>query len=218
MNDPGEILLFQTEDGSSRLEVRLVNETVWLSAGPIAELFQRDKSTISRPIQNVYDEGELKSEGTVALFATVQKEGGREVTRHIEHYSLDVIISVGYRVKSHRGVQFRIWATQQLRDCLVKGFATVQNKMHWASQGHTAAEVIHARADASKPHLGLTTWPTGQIRPRRADVAIAKNYLTAEEIDTLNRIVSLYLDFAELQTRDRKPIRAGRVLLMRMIV
>jgi hypothetical protein len=261
MNDPGEILLFQTEDGQTRIDVRLVSETVWLSAGQIAELFQRDKSTISRHIQNVFDEGELKPEGVVALFATTAADGKNY---RVEHYSLDVIISVGYRVKSHRGVQFRIWATQQLRDYLVKGFvlndekfkqgrasnyfdqllarirdirssekefwrkvleiyatsidydpsaeasqrffATVQNKMHWASHGHTAAEVIHARADASKPHMGLTTWPAGQIRPRRADVAIAKNYLTAEEIDTLNRIVSLYLDFAELQARGRKPM------------
>jgi len=128
MKDPGELLLFQTEDGQTRIDVRLVGENVWLSAGQIADLFQRDKSTISRHIQNVFDEGELKQQATVAFFATVQKEGDREVTREIEHYSLDVIISVGYRVKSHRGVQFRVWATQQLRDYLVKGFVLNDEK------------------------------------------------------------------------------------------
>ena len=260
----GEIILYQTEDGQSRIDVRLVDETVWLSAGQLAELFQRDKSTISRHIQNIFDEEELKREATVAFFATVQGEGGRQVSRDIEHFNLDVVISVGYRVKSHRGVQFRQWATRQLRDYLVKGFvlndekfkqgsssnyfnlllarirdirssekefwrkvldiyatsidydpaveasqkffAIVQNKMHWAAHGHTAAEVVHQRADASQPHMGLSTWPAGQISPRRADVSIAKNYLSAGEIDTLNRIVSLYLDFAELQARDRKPM------------
>jgi hypothetical protein len=264
MNDPGELILFQTEDGQTHIDVRLVGETVWLSAGQIAELFQRDKSTISRHIQNVYDEGELKPEGTVALFATVQNEGEREVTRDIEHYSLDVIISVGYRVKSHRGVQFRVWATQQLRDYLVKGFvlndekfkqgqasnyfeqllvrirdirssekefwrkvleiyatsidydpraepsqeffATVQNKMHWAIHRHTAAELIAERADSAKPHMGLTGWPKGQLAPRKADVAIAKNYLTAEELNQLNLIVAAYLDFAALQATNQRPM------------
>lgn len=264
MKDPGEIILFQTEDGQTRIDVRLVGETVWLSAGQIAELFQRDKSTISRHIQNVYEEGELKAEGTAAFFATVQKEGDREVTRDIEHYSLDVIISVGYRVKSHRGVQFRVWATQQLRDYLVKGFvlndekfkqgkasnyfdqllvrirdirssekefwrkvleiyatsidydpraepsqqffAAVQNKMHWAIHRHTAAELIAERADAAKPHMGLTGWPKGQVAPRKADVAIAKNYLTAEELNQLNLIVAAYLDFAALQATNQRPM------------
>lgn len=264
MNDPGEIILFQTEDGQTRIDVRLVGETVWLSAGQIAELFQRDKSTISRHIQNVFDEGELKREGTVAFFATVQKEGDREVTRDIEHYSLDVIISVGYRVKSHRGVQFRVWATQQLRDYLVKGFvlndekfkqgkgsnyfdqllarirdirssekefwrkvleiyatsidydpraeasqaffATVQNKLHWAIHGRTAAELIAERADAKKPNMGLTVWPKGQVAPRNADVGIAKNYLNPEELKQLNLIVAAYLDFAELQASNQRPM------------
>lgn len=264
MNDPGEIILFQTEDGQTRIDVRLVGETVWLSAGQIAELFQRDKSTISRHIQNVYEEGELKAGGTVAFFATVQKEGDREVTRDIEHYSLDVIISVGYRVKSHRGVQFRVWATQQLRDYLVKGFvlndekfkqgkasnyfeqllarirdirssekefwrkvleiyatsidydpqveasrkffATIQNKMHWAAHGHTAAEIVRDRANSAQPHMGLTNWPKGQAHPRKADIAIAKNYLAPAEIEQLNLIVSLYLDFATLQATNRRPM------------
>jgi len=127
-NDPGDIILFQTEDGQTRIEVRHVGETVWLSAGQIADLFQRDKSVILKHIKNVFDEGELKEVATVANFAIVQKEGAREVTQEIEHYSLDVIISVGYRVKSHRGVQFRVWATQQLRDYLVKGFVLNDEK------------------------------------------------------------------------------------------
>jgi hypothetical protein len=264
MSDPGEIILFQTEDGQTKVDVRLVNETVWLSAGQIADLFQRDKSTISRHIQNVFDEGELKAASVVALFATTAADGK---TYQVEHYSLDVIISIGYRVKSHRGVQFRIWATQQLREYLVKGFvlndekfkqgkgspyfdqllarirdirssekefwrkileiyatsvdydphvdasqrffATVQNKMHWAAHGHTAAEVIRDRTDGAKPNAGLTTWPKGQVRPRKADVAIAKNYLSAEEIDQLNRIVTIFLEFAELQALNHKPMTMG---------
>ena len=261
MKDPGELLLFQTEDGQTRIEVRLVGETVWLSAGQIADLFQRDKSTISRHIQNVFDEGELKPDAVVALFATTAADGK---TYQVEHYSLDVIISVGYRVKSHRGVQFRVWATQQLRDYLVKGFvlndekfkqgkasnyfdqllvrirdirssekefwrkvleiyatsidydpraepsqqffATVQNKMHWAIHRHTAAELIAERADAAKPHMGLTGWPKGQVAPRKADIAIAKNYLTAEELNQLNLIVAAYLDFAALQATNQRPM------------
>lgn len=259
MNDPGEIILFQTEDGQTQVDVRLVNETVWLSAGQMADLFHRDKSTIARHIQNVFEEGELKRESVVALFATTAADGK---TYQVEHFSLDVVISVGYRVKSVRGVQFRVWATQQLRDYLVKGFllndekfkqgkgsvyfdqllarirdirssekefwrkvleiyatsvdysptaeasqkffATVQNKMHWAAHGHTAAEVIRDRSDASKPNAGLTSWPKGQVRPRKADVTVAKNYLSAEEIDQLNRIVTIYLEFAELQAMNRK--------------
>jgi hypothetical protein len=264
MTDPGEILLFQTEDGQTRIDVRLVGETVWLTAAQIADLFQRDKSVILKHIKNVFEEGELTQAATVANFAIVQKEGDREVTRDLEHYSLDVIISVGYRVKSHRGVQFRVWATQQLRDYLVKGFvlndekfkqgksgnyfdallarirdirssekefwrkvleiyatsidydphaeasqaffATVQNKLHWAIHGRTAAELIAERADAAKPHMGLTVWPKGQVAPRKADVAIAKNYLNPDELRQLNLIVAAYLDFAELQASNQRPM------------
>ena len=261
MKDPGELLLFQTEDGQTRIDVRLVGENVWLSAGQIADLFQRDKSTISRHIQSVFDEGELKPDSVVALYATTAADGK---TYQVEHYSLDVIISVGYRVKSHRGVQFRVWATRQLRDYLVKGFvlndekfkqgkasnyfdqllvrirdirssekefwrkvleiystsidydpraepsqqffATVQNKMHWAIHRHTAAELIAGRADAAKPHMGLTGWPKGQVAPRKADTAIAKNYLAAEELNQLNLIVAAYLDFAALQATNQRPM------------
>jgi len=257
-----QILLYQTEDRRTRIEVRLENETVWLSLGQMAELFQRDKSVISRHIRNVYEEGELPREGTVAKYATAQREGDREVSRSIEAFNLDVIISVGYRVKSHRGTQFRIWATQRLREYIVKGFtldderlkqlgggnyfdellarirdirssekvfwrkvldiyatsidydpsaeaserffATVQNKMHWAAHGHTAAEIIADRADATRPTMGLTSWSGGRVR--KTDVTIAKNYLAAEELDALNRIVTAYLEFAELQARNRRPM------------
>ena len=255
-----EIILYQTEDGRTRLEVRFQTESVWLSLNQMADLFQRDKSVISRQIRNVYAEGELRAEGTVAKSATVQTEGGKQVTRDIEFYNLDVIISVGYRVKSQRGTQFRIWATQRLREYIVKGFtmdderlkqsgggayfdellerirdirssekvfwrkvldiyatsadydpraeasqlffATVPNKMHWAAHGQTVAEVIVARADAAKPHMGLKTWPG--TRPRKPDAAVAKNYLNEKELGDLNLIVSLYLDFAELQARSRR--------------
>ena len=258
----GNIILYQTEDGKSRIEVTLCNDTVWLTADQMAELFQRNKSTISRHIKNVFEDGELNPDSTVAFFATVQNEGDRTVERNLAYYNLDMIISVGYRVKSHRGVQFRIWATQVLREYLVKGFAmnddllkragggnyfdellsrirdirssekvfyrkileiyalsidydprteatmqffkTVQNKMHFSVHGHTAAEIIYERANAEKDFMGLTSW-TGAL-PKRTDAEIAKNYLSSDELDTLNRIVSLYLDFAELQAKSHKPM------------
>ena len=263
MNDTkGNLLLYQTEDGQTKIEVTLANDTVWLTADQMAELFQRNKSTISRHIKNVFESGELKPDSTVAFFATVQNEGTRKVERNIAYYNLDMIISVGYRVNSHRGVQFRIWATQVLREYLIKGFVmnddllkragggnyfdellsrirdirssekvfyrkvleiyalsidydpraeatqmffkTIQNKMHFSAHGHTAAEVIYQRADANKDFMGLTSW-TGGL-PKRTDAEIAKNYLSPEELDTLNRIVSLYLDFAELQAQSHKPM------------
>lgn len=258
----GQILLYQTPDGESRIEVRLQGETVWLNLDQMAELFQRNKSTISRHIKNAYEEGELEHEATVAFFATVQTEGNRQVERDIAYYNLDMIISVGYRVHSYRGVQFRMWATRVLKEYIVKGFAlnddllkragggnyfdellarirdirssekvfyrkvleiyalsidydprvemtqeffkTVQNKMHYSVHGHTAAEIIYERADAHKDFMGLTTW-TGAL-PQKADAEIAKNYLSQEEITTLNRIVSLYLDFAELQAEEHRPM------------
>jgi len=257
-----EILLYQTEDGQTRLEVQLHAETVWLSLNQLAELFQRDKSVISRHIKNIFEERELNPEATVAKFATDQKEGGKAVTREIEYFNLDVIISVGYRVKSHRGTQFRIWATQRLREYIIKGFAldderlkrlgggnyfeellerirdirssekvfwrkvpdiyatsidydprtetsklffaTVQNKMHWAIHGQTAAEVVHQRADATKENMGLTSWLG--TKPGKEEVVIAKNYLTVEELEALNRIVTAYLEFAEIQALNRKPM------------
>ena len=258
----GEFILYQTEDGKTRLEVQFQGETVWLSQAQMAELFQTTKQNVSLHIQNIYDEHELERTGTVKESLTVRQEGNRRVSRSVEYYNLDVAISVGYRVKSHRGVQFRIWATQRLREYLVKGFAldderlkragggnyfdellarirdirssekmfwrkvldiyatsidydpaveasqrffaTVQNKMHWAAHGNTAAEIVHARADASRPNMGMTNW-LGE-KPRKDEAAIAKNYLKPEELDVLNRIVNLYLEFAELQALNRKPM------------
>jgi hypothetical protein len=238
------------------------DETVWLTQKLMAELFQKDVRTINEHIRNIYEEGELAPEATIRKFRIVQTEGSRQVSRKVDFYNLDVIISVGYRVKSHRGTQFRQWATQRLREYIIKGFTLdderlkqagsgsyfdellarirdirasekvfwrkvldiyatsidydpntdmsrrffqiVQNKMHWAAHGHTAAEIIAERADAEKPKMGLTSW-TG-ARPTRADTEVAKNYLSAEELDTLNRIVAMYLDFAELQALSRRPM------------
>ena len=260
--DKGQFLLYQTPDGDSHIEVKLQNDTVWLSLDQMAELFQRNKSTISRHIKNVLEDGELQEEATIANFATVQNEGTRKVERVIAYYNLDMIISVGYRVHSYRGVQFRIWATKVLKEYIVKGFAmnddllkragggnyfdellarirdirssekvfyrkvleiyalsidydprvemtqkffkTVQNKMHYSVHGHTAAEIIYERADAEKDFMGLTTW-SGAM-PSKPEAEIAKNYLTHEEIKSLNRIVSLYLDFAEMQAEEHRPM------------
>lgn len=260
--DKGQFLLYQTPDGDSQIEVKLQNDTVWLSLDQMAELFQRNKSTISRHIKNVLEDGELQEEATIANFATVQNEGTRKVERVIAFYNLDMIISVGYRVHSYRGVQFRIWATKVLKEFIVKGFAmnddllkragggnyfdellarirdirssekvfyrkvleiyalsidydprvemtqkffkTVQNKMHYSVHGHTAAEIIYERADAEKDFMGLTTW-SGAM-PTKPDAEIAKNYLTHEEVKSLNRIVSLYLDFAEMQAEEHRPM------------
>lgn len=261
----GQIILYQTQDGESKIEVTLANDTVWLTIDQMAELFQRNKSTISRHIRNVFEEGELSKEVVVAKFATTTQHGaieGKYQTHLVDYYNLDMIISIGYRVKSYRGVQFRIWATQVLKEFLIKGFAlndeilknagkgnyfdellsrirdirssekifyrkvleiyalsidydprtevtrqffaTVQNKMHFAVHGHTAAEVIYNRADAEKDFMGLTTW-TGML-PKKNDAEYAKNYLNEDELDTLNRIVNLYLDFAELQAKNHTPM------------
>jgi hypothetical protein len=256
----GEIILYNTEDGKTRVECRFVNETAWLSINQLAELFQRDKSVISKHLKNIFEEEELLAESTVAKFATVQMEGTRQVSRDIEYYNLDVILAVGYRVRSPRGIAFRRWATERLSEYLLKGFtmddarlkqaggglyfdellerirdirssekvfwrkvldiyatsidydpkndlsqeffATIQNKMHWAIHGHTAAEVIHERVDATKENMGLTNWPG--TRPVKADIRVAKNYLSQDELEGLNRIVTAYLEFAEFQALNRK--------------
>lgn len=257
--DKGQFLLYQTPDGDSQIEVKLQNDTVWLSLDQMAELFQRNKSTISRHIKNVLEDGELDADSVVANFATTATDGKNY---SVAYYNLDMIISVGYRVHSYRGVQFRIWATKVLKEYIVKGFAmnddllkragggnyfdellarirdirssekvfyrkvleiyalsidydprvemtqkffkTVQNKMHYSVHGHTAAEIIYERADAEKDFMGLTTW-SGAM-PTKPEAEIAKNYLTHEEIKSLNRIVSLYLDFAEMQAEEHRPM------------
>ena len=249
------IIIYTTEDGLSKIETTFDGDTVWLSIDQMAELFQRDKSTISRHIKNIYSEEELAQEATVAYFATVQNEGNRQVERNICYYNLDVIISVGYRVKSKRGTQFRIWATGILKEYMRKGFALdderlkdlggggyfkellerirdirasekvfyrqvleiyatsidydpkaeisiqffqkVQNKIHYAIHGQTAAEVIYTRADAEKEFMGLTTFAGNQ--PTLREAVIAKNYLNEKELRAMGQLVSGYLDFAERQ-------------------
>ena len=259
MNQNTEIIIYQTTDGEMKIDVRMENETVWLSLDQMAELFGRDKSTISRHIKNVFDEGELDKNSVVANYATTALDGK---TYQVNYYNLDVIISVGYRVKSQRGTQFRIWATQRIHEYLQKGFAinadllkkaggggywqelletirdirssekvfyrqvldiyatsidydpkaetsqlffqTVQNKMHYAAHGHTAAEILMLRANAENPFMGMTSFE-GK-KPRKSDAVIAKNYLQKDEMDILNRIVSAYLEFAELQAIRRNPM------------
>ena len=255
MNNHGDMLIYQTEDGLTKIDVNMQNETVWLSLDQMADLFQRDKSTLSRHIKNIFDEGELDRNSTVAKFATVQNEGNRQVERAIDYYNLDVIISVGYRVKSQRGVQFRIWATNILKEYIKKGFAMdddrlkelggggyfkellerirdirasekvfyrqvleiyatsidydpkaevsieffkkVQNKIHYAVSGETAAEVIYHRADAEKDFMGLMIFSGDQ--PTLREAKVAKNYLNEKELRAMGQLVSGYLDFAERQ-------------------
>jgi hypothetical protein len=264
-NDNGDIIIYQTEDGLTKINVNIQGETVWLSLDLMAELFQRDKSTISRHIKNIFEEGELDKEVVVAKYATTTQHGaieGKQQTHLVDYYNLDVIISVGYRVKSVRGTQFRIWATQRLREYLIKGFTMdderlkgngggnywkelldrirdirssekvlyrqvldlyatsvdynprseesilffkmVQNKLHFAAHGHTAAEVIYERADAEKPFMGLTTF-SGEL-PALKDISIAKNYLNENELKILNNLVSGYFDLAEISAIEQKPM------------
>jgi len=254
-----EILIYQTEDGETKLEVRLEEETVWLTQQQLATLLHTTKQNVAQHLKNIFDEGELDEASVVKKFLITAADGKNYSTNH---YNLDAIISVGYRVKSHVATRFRQWATGHLREFIVKGFtldderlkaggrgnyfdellarirdirssekifwrkvldiyatsidydpktemsqrffAVVQNKMHWAAHGHTAAEVVASRADSAQPNMGLTSWKGAQVR--KADVAIAKNYLTQEELDALNRIVTIYLEFAELQALSRKPM------------
>lgn len=253
------IVMYTTEDGLTKIETTFENDTVWLSIDQMAELFQRDNSVIGKHIRNIFKEGELQKESVWAKFAYTASDGKNY---QVDYYNLDVIISVGYRVKSHRGTQFRIWATGILKEYMKKGFALdddrlknlgggnyfdellsrirdirssekvfwrkvleiyatsidydpkaessvlffkqVQNKMHWAAHKHTAAEVIFERADAEQANMGLTSWQGKSIK--RSDVEIAKNYLSAKEIDALNKIVTAYLDIAEVRALNHEPM------------
>ena len=264
-NNSSNIIIYQTEDGLTKIDVKVENESVWLSLDQMAELFQRNKSTISRHIKNIFEEGELNQEVVVAKYATTTQHGaieGKQQTHWVDYYNLDVIISVGYRVKSVRGTQFRMWATQRLKEYLIKGFTMdderlkgngggsywkelldrirdirssekvlyrqvldlyatsvdynprsnesilffkmVQNKLHFAAHGHTAAEVIYERADAEKPFMGLTTF-SGEL-PALKDIGIAKNYLNENELKILNNLVSGYFDLAEISAIEHKPM------------
>jgi hypothetical protein len=261
---PSQIVLYQSEDGRNRVQVRLENETVWLTQNLMAELYQTTKQNISLHIQNIYEEGELTPEATVKKYLTVRQEGSRSVRRLLDYYNLDVIIAVGYRVKSGVATRFRQWATERLREYLVKGFtldderlkgrdrvadyfdellarirdirasekrayqrireifalasdyregeqetqaffAVMQNKMHFAATGMTAAEIVRSRADANQANMGLTAWSGGRVLKR--DIGTAKNYLSEKEIDTLNRIVVMFLDQAEFRAQRRQDIR-----------
>lgn len=259
-----DILIYQLEDGKTKIDVRLENETVWMTQKAIAELYQTTPQNITLHIKNIYEEGELEENSTCKNYLQVQTEGNRAVQRNSRHYNLEMIIAIGYRVRSSRGTQFRRWATERLNEYLVKGFtmdderlkgmrnigddyfdellerirdirasekrfykkitdiyalsidydgkseeakkffATVQNKLHFAIHGHTAAEIIEQRADASKDNMGLTTWKGDKVR--KGDITVAKNYLTEKEIKSLNRIVTMYLDYAEDQAERRNPM------------
>ena len=261
--NPSQFVIYQSEDGQIKLDVRFVDETVWLTQQQLAELFQTSRTNVVEHIQHIYEEGELDAAATCREFRQVRTEGTREVTRNMVFYNLDMTLSVGYRVKSAVATRFRIWATQQLREYIVKGFLlnderlknpdqpfdyfeeltrriqdirtserrfyqkitdiyatsvdydptqaesisffqTVQNKMHWAITGQTAAEIIHTRANKDQPNMGLTSWRGGKVR--KADVSIAKNYLNADELAALNNLVEQYLVFAEGQAMRRVPM------------
>ncbi|WP_117148872.1 virulence RhuM family protein [Paraliobacillus zengyii] len=263
MQNETDILIYQTEDGNTRIDVRLENETVWMTQKAIAELFQTSPQNVTLHVKNIYEEGELE-EATCKYYLQVQHEGSREVKRKAKHYNLEMIIAIGYRVRSHRGTQFRQWATERLNEYLVKGFAmdddrlkdmrnfgqdyfdellerirdirasekrfyqkitdiyatsvdydpkaeitqeffaTVQNKLHFAIHGQTAAELIVDRAKAEKENMGLTAWKGDNLRKR--DVTVAKKYLTEKELKSLNRIVTMYLDYAEDQAERQQPM------------
>lgn len=258
-----QIVIYKGEDGQSRLEVKFQGETVWLTQAQLVDLFQSSKANISEHIKNIFLEGELESDSTVRKFRTVQKEGNRDVMREVEHYNLDLIISLGYRVKSKIATQFRIWATQHLKEYITKGFTidseklknlgggnywkelldqirdirssekvlyrqvldlyataidynpnsqesleffkTIQNKLHFAAHGHTAAEIIYLRVDSDKPFAGLQNFKGKQ--PTQAEAMIAKNFLSLTELKILNNLVSAYFDFAEINAIEQKPMK-----------
>ena len=261
-DNQGDIVIYQTEDGGTKIDVRFEGETVWLTQQQMAELFGSSRTNIVEHIQHIYEEGELDEDSTCRKFRQVRDEGGRQVSRVIPHYNLDMIISLGYRVKSRIATHFRRWATERLKEYMLKGFTMdderlkelgggnywkellarirdirssekvmyrqvldlyatsvdydpnsaesvaffkmVQNKLHYAAHGHTAAEVIYERADADKPFMGLTSF-SGDF-PTAKDIGIAKNYLTEEELRVLNGIVSGYFDFAEVQAMRHRPM------------
>jgi hypothetical protein len=261
-SNPQQLIIYQTDDGRTKIEVRLQEESVWLTQAQMAQLFYTSVANINIHIKHIFDENELSEGATIKDYLIVQKEGNREVTRKIAHYDLKMIIAVGYRVKSLRGTQFRQWATEILSEYAQKGFSLnddllkaaggggywkellarirdirsservfyrqileiyatsmdysphvpetqmffkiVQNKMHFAAHGYTAAEIQYTRVDSEKPFMGLTNW-TGQ-KPRKSDVTVAKNYLSEKELEILNRITTAYFEFAELQALNEHPM------------
>ncbi|GAB80688.1 virulence RhuM family protein [Shimwellia blattae] len=263
----GEFIMFASDDGEVHVECRFEQETLWLPQATIANLYQITPQAITQHIKAIYEEGELEQNATCKSYLQVQQEGHRQVSRHMLHYSLPVILAIGYRVRSPRGTQFRQWATQTLQEYLIKGFVmdderlknppvgtsavpdyfdqmlerirdiraserrvylrvreifalaadyqpslkettqffqTIQNKLHFACTGHTAAELIHQRANSSQPHMGLTSYKGEEVR--KGDVTVAKNYLNQDEVSELNRVVNMWLDFAEDQARRRQQV------------
>lgn len=263
----GEFIMFASGDGKVRVECRFESDTIWLSQASMADLYNKDVRTINEHLINIFSEGELGQNSTIRKFRIVRQEGNRKVSREIDHYNLEAILAVGYRVRSPRGTQFRQWATQTLQEYLIKGFVmdderlknppvgsstvpdyfdemlerirdiraserrvylrvreifalaadyqpslkettqffqTIQNKLHFACTGHTAAELIHKRADASRPNMGLTSYKGDEVH--KSDVTVAKNYLNQEEVSELNRVVNMWLDFAEDQARRRQQV------------
>ncbi|HCR0843370.1 TPA: virulence RhuM family protein [Klebsiella aerogenes] len=263
----GEFIMFASGDGKVRVECRFESDTIWLSQATMAELYDKDVRTINEHLINIFSEGELAQNSTIRKFRIVRQEGKRQVSREIDHYNLEAILAVGYRVRSSRGTQFRQWATQTLQEYLIKGFVmdderlknppvgssavpdyfdemlerirdiraserrvylrvreifalaadyqpslkettqffqTIQNKLHFACTGHTAAELIHQRADASQLYMGLTNYKGEEVH--KCDVTVAKNYLTQDEVNELNRVVNMWLDFAEDQARRRQQV------------
>ena len=262
-NNPSQFIIYQSEDGKIKLDVRFVDETVWLTQALMAELFQTSSDNVGLHLKNIFTESELDENSTTEDFSVVRQEASRQVKRSLKHYNLDAIISVGYRVQSHTATRFRQWATRHLREFIVKGFVldderlknpdqpfdyfeeltrriqdirtsekrfyqkithiyatsvdydptldtsinffkTVQNKVHWAITGHTAAEIIHHRVDSDKTNMGLTNWRGSKVR--KQDVVNAKNYLNEDELQALNSLVEQYLVFAEAQARRRIPM------------
>ena len=265
MTQQPPLAMFTSSDGKARLQIRMQENSLWLTQKQIAELFERSAPTINEHLKNIYEEGELEPDSTIRKFRIVALEGAREVERLLDHYNLEAVLSVGYRVRSSRGTQFRQWANQVLKEYLIKGFAmdderlknpdkdlsadyfdellerirdiraserrfyqkitdiyatandynknapeshtffaTVQNKLHWAIHGHTAAELVKDRADSELPNMGLKSWVGKRVTKK--DVSVAKNYLTQEELSELNQIVTMYLDFAELQAKKKAPM------------
>ncbi len=258
----GEVIIYQSEDGLTHIDVKLEDETIWLTQQQMTELFQSSRTNIVEHIKNIYSEGELDQNSTCREFRQVRKEGNREVKRNITYYNLDMIISLGYRIKSSVATRFRIWATERLKEYMIKGFTLndarlkelgggdywkelldrirdirssekvmyrqvldlyatsidydpksnesveffkiVQNKLHYAAHGHTAAELIFQRVDADKPFMGLTSF-AGEL-PRMKDIGVAKNYLNEDELKVLNNLVSGYFDFAEIQAMRKRPM------------
>ena len=259
------LAMFTSNDGKTRLQIRMQEDSLWLTQKQIADLFERSTPTINEHLKNIYEEGELEPDSTIRKFRTVALEGAREVERLLDHYNLEAVLSVGYRVRSSRGTQFRQWGNQVLKEFLIKGFAmdderlknpdkdlssdyfdellerirdiraserrfyqkitdiyatasdynknapesqsffaTVQNKLHWAIHGHTAAELVKERANSELSNMGLKSW--GGERVTKKDVSVAKNYLTQEELSELNQIVTMYLDFADLQAKKKVPM------------